>query len=196
MAGIMASDDRNSPMHSGYAVRYNSDMGPSRVYGVGGFGVFLLVTAVFQQSPVLFILGTAAICFAAYHFPLVETDRTRIGANEYGIFVEGLGLIDWRDIEDIKLVTIAVRTMMTHELMIKLDEPIPKALLADWRRMPWPRLLMHLPWRMGHDNVVRIPLDAMGRSPEEIERNFKRMWRFYRGSGHLPRRAGSERTDG
>jgi hypothetical protein len=170
-------------------------MGSARVYGVGGFGVFLLVTAFFQQSVVLFLLALAALAFAAYNFPLIETDRTRIGANQYGIFVEGLGLIDWRDIEDIKLVSIAVRTMMTHELMIKLDQPIPRSLLADWRKMPWPRLMMHLPWRMAHDNVVRIPLDAMGPAPEEIERNFKRMWRFYRSSGHLPRRGGSAKRD-
>ena len=62
-------------------------------------------------------------------------DRPRLGANQYGIFIEGLGLIGWRSIEKIDTVHIAVRTMMTHELQIKLSQPLEQALLADWRKM-------------------------------------------------------------
>lgn len=188
----MISDPPTETTPSGYTVAYGREMAQGRVYGVGGAGIVLLVTAVFQGTPVVFALGLAALGFAVYYLPLVDTTRARIGATQYGIFIEGLGLIGWRDISEIKLVSIAVRTMMTHELHIKLVRPIPSVLLADWRNLPWYRLITYLPWRMSDDNVVRIPLDQMSRPPEEIERSFTRLWNFHRHS--KPRRVAPGQT--
>ncbi len=184
----MSFDPTTETTPTGYTVAYGREMAQGRVYGVGGFGIACLVTAFFQGSPVLFLIGLAGIAFAVYYIPLIDTARARIGATQYGVFVDGLGLIGWRDIAEIKLVTIAVRTMMTHELQLKLSRPIPAVLLADWRQLPWYRMVLYLPWRMSDDNVVRIPLDQMSRPPEEIERNFTRMWNFHRHS--KPRRVG------
>lgn len=183
----MSSQTVPSDAPSGYTVTYSPDLGQARVYGVGGVGVLLIVTAFFQGSPLLFVAGAGALLVGAYYLPLIETGRARIGATQYGVFVEGLGLIGWREITDIKHVSIAVRTMTTHELQLKLGKPIPGALLADWRKLPWYRLAMHLPWRMSDDNVIRIPLDTMARKPDEIERRFKRMWTHFRQSGGAKR---------
>ena len=48
-----------------------------------------------------------------------------------------------------------------EELHIKLKQPLHAALLADWRRLSIWRLLMRLPWTMGHDNIVRINLQLV-----------------------------------
>ena len=42
------------------------------------------------------------------------------------------------------------------------------------------RLLMRLPWSMGHDNIVRINLQPFAPPAEEIYRTVERMWRFSR----------------
>ena len=104
----------------------------------------------------------------------------RLGANQYGLFIDGFGLLGWRAISDITLVTYSVRTLEMEELHIKLKQPVSSALLADWRRLPIWRLLMRLPWTMGYDNIVRINLQPFALPADEICRTIQRMWRFYR----------------
>jgi hypothetical protein len=128
---------------------------------------------------ILSITAVLAGCSAYYFFPFTE-GRPRIGANQYGLFVDGLGLIAWRAIGDISLVTYSVRTLEMDELHIRLQLPMNAALLVDWRRLPVWRLLMRLPWKMGYDEIVRINLQPFTPPADEITRTMQRMWRFYR----------------
>lgn len=164
----------------GYTVRYGHEKGQFRVFVLAGIGLAFIAAAFYTGSEIVLAIGIAALATAYYYFPLIESDRSRLGANEYGIFIEGLGLIGWRSIESINAVNIAVRTMMTHELQIKLSQPLERALVADWRKMPLHRLLMRLPWTMSHNNTIRVNLEPFGDPPDEIERTLKRMQRYYR----------------
>ena len=103
-------------------------------------------------------LGVAAAGFAYYNFPLLETGRPTMGANQYGIFVQAFGLIRWRAIDKIDLISIAERDTTIHEIQIGLKVPLSSALVADWRKQPVYRSLMRLPWSMTPTNVVRIRL--------------------------------------
>ncbi len=150
------------------------------VYVGGAIAVALLVGSFLNGNIVLLILGIGALAVAYYNFPLTETGRPRLGANQYGIFVEGLGIIQWRAIDHLDLTEIAVRVLTLHELQIALKQPLSKALIADWRRLPWYRMLMRLPWKMTHNNVIRITLDPFDRAPDEVHRTLLRMWRHYR----------------
>ncbi len=128
----------------------------------------------------LSILAILSGCSAYYFFPFTERRRIRLGANQYGLFIDGFGLIAWRAIAEVEFVTYWVRTLEMEELHIKLKPPVHSALLADWRRLPVWRLLMRLPWQMGHDNIVRINLQPFAPPAEEIHRTIQRMWKFYR----------------
>jgi len=125
-------------------------------------------------------LAVAAVAFTYYNVPLLETGRPTIGANQYGIFIQAFGLIRWRAIERIDLAEIAERAMTVHELQIELNTPLSSALVADWRKQPIHRWLMRLPWRMSHNNVVRVNLEPFDQPPDVIHRTFRRMWRYYR----------------
>jgi hypothetical protein len=127
----------------------------------------------------LSITAILAGCSAYYFFPFTES-RVRLGANQYGFFIDGFGLISWRAISDVSLVTYSVRTLEMEELHIRLKQPVGAALLADWRRLPIWRLLMRLPWTMGYDNIVRINLQPFAPPADEITRTVQRMWRYYR----------------
>ncbi len=127
----------------------------------------------------LSILAVLAGCSAYYFFPFTES-RVRLGANQYGLFIDGFGLIAWRAIAEVNLVTYSVRTLEMEELHIKLKQPVQSALLADWRRLSIWRLLMRLPWTMGYDNIVRINLQPFAPPAAQIHHTIERMWKFYR----------------
>lgn len=165
---------------SGYTVAYSRDEAPFPVYVAAAIAAILLTAAVYQWDGILLGLGALAGAFAYYNLPLAEVGRPRIGANQYGIFVEGFGIVQWRAIDGIDRVEIAVRAATINELAIRLKQPLSRALVADWRNMPWHRRFMRLPWRMTPDSTIRITLDAFEKEPDEIVRTFQRMWRHYR----------------
>ncbi len=173
------TDNANREMN-GYTVAYGRDEAPFPVYAAAGIAAVLITGGLYRANPILFGLGSVAAGFAYYNLPLAEVGRPRIGANQYGVFIEGFGIIQWRSIDSIELAQIAVRAVTLHELQITLKHPLTRALIKDWRKVPWYRQLMRLPWSMTHDNKVRIALDAFDKEPDEIHRTFQRMWRHYR----------------
>ena len=165
---------------TGYTVAYGRDEAPFPVYAAAVIAAVLLAAGVMKANPVFFGLGAIAAGFAYYNWPLAEVGRPRLGANQYGLFIEGFGIIGWRAIDKIDLVQIAIRAVTLNELQITLKVPLSSALVADWRKMPLHRQLMRLPWTMGYNNMVRVTLDPMDKDPGEIHRTFVRMWRHYR----------------
>jgi hypothetical protein len=164
----------------GFTVRYDSAKGSTRVYVLFAIGIALAGAGFAQGSELLVGLGIAGLAAAYYFYPLVEARRTRLGANEYGIFIEGFGLIAWRSIRKVDLISTFVRTIEMHELRIQLNQPVSQALLADWRRLPFYRLLMRLPWVITANNTIRIALEPFAQPPHTIHRTLEAMWRHYR----------------
>jgi hypothetical protein len=170
-------DERDA---GGYAVAYEREEGSFPGYVLAFLAAVLLAAAWVTGGAIWLALGVAAAGVAYYNYPLTEKGRPTMGANEYGIFIQGFGLIRWRAIGHIDLVMIAVRASTVHELQIGLKERLSNALVADWRKQPFWRSLMRLPWTMGHSNVVRVNLEPFDQPPEEIHRTLLRMWRYYR----------------
>jgi len=173
------SNDHEAYFDQGYAVGYGKDKGAFRFYLMFVLAAVLLAAHLLNGSRIALALAIAASLVAFYFYPLIERDRARLGANQYGIFVDGLGIIAWRAISDIKLYTFAFRTIEQTEIQIALNRPLPRALVADWRRHSYLRLLMMLPWRMNERNVVRVTLEPFAAPPETIEDNLLRQWRRY-----------------
>lgn len=165
---------------SGYTVHYDKDEAPFPFYVAGALSVALIVGSFVIGWQLLFLLGLIALGIAYYNYPLSETYSPCIGANQYGIFIQGLGLIKWRAIDRMDLAEIAVRVLTLHELQIVLNQPLGTALIADWRKVPTYRILMRLPWKMSHNNLIRINLEPLDQSPEDVHRTLVRMWRHYR----------------
>jgi len=166
---------------SSFAVGYAPGKGQFRVYltalaaaaGIAGF--------ILWGSQIALVLAVFFGCASFYFYPLVETERARIGAGEYGIFIEGFGVIPWRSVADIALCSYAVRTIIDEEIQITLSRPLSQALMRDWRSLPWPRLLMRLPWSMTPDNVVHIKMEPFGGTAEGTHSRLMGLWRRYRG---------------
>jgi hypothetical protein len=164
----------------GYSVAYGRDDTYFPVYITAALALIFLTAAWITGALYWLPLAFAAGGFTYYNIPLLETGRPTIGANQYGIFIQAFGLIRWRAVDRIDLIEIAERAMTVHELQIVLNAPLRSALVVDWRRQPRYRLLMRLPWRMSHDNMVRVNLEPFDQPPDAIHRTFLRMWRYYR----------------
>ncbi len=164
----------------GYTVAYGRDETQFPAYLFGVLSAIMLAAGIYTLQTIWFALGIAFGGFAFYNFPLLETGRPVIGANEYGIFIQGFGIIRWSAVDKVALVPIAVRVLTIHELQIGLKAPLGKALISDWRRQAWWRQLMRLPWSMTHQNIIRINLEPFDQPPEEIHRTVERMWKHYR----------------
>lgn len=164
----------------GYTVHYARGETQFPVYLLTFLATVLIAGAVIGGNVYAFVFGIAAAAFAYYFYPMLETGRPVIGANEYGVFIQGFGILKWRAVKSIDLVPVAVRAMTTHHLKITLGQPLGSALVADWRKLPLHRRGMRLLWSMTPDNVVSITLDPLDQEPDEIFRTCTRMWRHYR----------------
>ena len=164
----------------GYSVAYGREDIAFPVYVVATVAVAFLAAAWFTGLIVWLALAVAAAGFAYYNLPLLETGRPTLGANQYGIFIQAFGLVRWRAIDKIDLLAIAERDTTIHELQVGLRVPLSSALVADWRKQPFYRSLMRIPWSMTPANVIRVRLDTFNQPPEEIHRTLLRMWRYYR----------------
>lgn len=165
---------------SGYTVSYDSKEAPYPVYLGGFLSAALIAGALFTGNWVFLALGFCAMAFTYYNYPLIETGRPRLGANQYGVFIDGFGIVHWRAIDHIDLNVMAVRALTLHKLQITLKQPLNTALVADWRQVPWYRMLMRLPWTMTPTNDIVITLDPFDHEPDDIHRTLLRMWRHYR----------------
>src|SRR5512136_1240854 len=140
----------------GYTLAYEREEIQFPVYVVTFIGGCFAVAGAVTDNVVLIALALAAFGFAYYNYPLLETGRPRLGAGQYGIFAEGLGIIAWRAIKEVEMLKVDMRGAMSNELRITLHEPLERALLADWRKRPFYRFLMRLPWSMVGKDVIRI----------------------------------------
>jgi hypothetical protein len=164
----------------GYSVAYSRDNVEFPIYALAAAAAILIAMAFITGKPLWLALGAAAAGVTYYNLPLIETGRPTIGANQYGVFIQALGLIRWRAIERIELVPFYQRTMTFHELQIVLGAPLANALVADWRRQPFYRSLMRPPWRMRGSNVIRINVEPFDQPPDAIHRTLVRMSHYYR----------------
>jgi hypothetical protein len=163
----------------GYSVTYGREEIQAPVYVVAFLAAALLAAGIVTGGTLWLVLGVAAAGVAYYNFPLIER-RPIVGANQYGIFIQGLGLIRWSAIDGIELTELAVRASTIHELQIGLKTKLSSALVADWRKLPFWRSLMRLPWHMPRSNLVGVNLEPFDGEPYEIHRTLQRLWRHYR----------------
>lgn len=174
---MTARDQGSEP--AGYTIGYASGKGFVRVYLASGLALAFATAAYQTGNNIAIILAAAFAVVAFYNYPLIEADDARIGANEYGLFIEGFGLIAWRGIANLRISSRAVRSIEINELEITLSRPLAGAVIADWRKLPYHRLLMRLPWRMPSDDKVLVDLEPFAAEPPRILSEIQRRKRYF-----------------
>ena len=93
----------------GYTLAYERDELQFPVYVVALIGAGFTAAAIAFDNIFLFGVALCAFGFAYYNYPLLETGRPRLGAGQYGILAEGLGIIAWRAIKELDMVAVDMR---------------------------------------------------------------------------------------
>ena len=164
----------------GYTVAYEQEELAFPVYVVALLGAAGIAAGVSYSNWALATLGLGPLAAAYYNVPLIETGKPRLGAGQYGLFLDGLGLIDWRAVEGMDIVPSELRGTVWHELHIMLRRPVGEALILDWRQRPLLRRWMRVPWSLVTSKVIRVPLDIFDKPSKEIHATLNRMWGFHR----------------
>ena len=97
----------------GYSVTYGGEEIEAPVYVVAFVAAAALAAALVTGATLWLVIGVIAAGVTYYNVPLLER-RPAMGANQYGIFIQGFGLIRWRAIDRIELVEQAVRASTIH----------------------------------------------------------------------------------
>lgn len=173
------ADVASDTIPHGFAIGYERGKGTFRVYVSSTLAIVFAAVAYQTGNGVAMVLAAAFTVTSFYFYPLIEPDRARLGANEYGLFIEGFGLISWRGISGLRIATRAVRNIEINELEISLSQTLGSAILADWRDLPYHRLLMKLPWRMPNDRTILVDLEPFAGKPQRTLGEILRRWRYF-----------------
>lgn len=150
-----------------FAVGYRKGTGDGLVYG-GLFAAALGALAFGMGSGTGFLLLTLAGLAGTYHFyPLVEARRPQLGANEDGLFVAGIGFIDWAEVADLELFRTSVRSIVMNNLIVTLARPLEDAVVKHEKLAPW-RALMARCYKRKSPLRLEISLHPMRGDADEI----------------------------
>ena len=181
MLRAAAMTAENDDRHDRYTVAYDQEEIQFPVWILMIFGAGFLYASVARGSMTLFLTSVCFACLVYYSYPLLETGKPRLAANCDGLFIEALGRIAWREIAAIDVVEVVVRGSIYREAEISLSEPLAVALGRDAPTVPLYRRFMRRPFYLISRSKVRVPLDILDHTPEEIIGSLTRMWLYNRG---------------
>lgn len=148
------------------AVNYVSSAGDMMVYGgvvVAALGVLAMFV---QGNPVFLLMCPIGLVVAAYYYPLIEKGVVRLGADQRGLFFEGLGIVPWEAIKAVHHQQRALRTLRLHTLFVELTGA-PSDVVIDPSPLPAWKQFMAKAWK-GHGTVITAELHPLAKDPVEL----------------------------
>lgn len=164
MGDPFADQVDNAPRSLG--VNYVSSAGDMMVYGgvvVAALGVLAYVV---QGNPVFLLMCPIGLVVSAYFYPLIEKGVVRLGADQRGLFFEGLGIIPWDAIKAVHHQQRALRTLRLHTLFVELTGE-PMSVVRETSPLPVWKQFMARAWK-GHGTVITAELHPLAKDPVEL----------------------------
>lgn len=147
-------------------VNYVSGAGDMMVYGgvvVIALGVLAFIV---QGNPVFLLMCPIGFAVSAYFYPLIEKGVVRIGADNRGLFFEGLGIVPWDAINAVHHQQRALRTLRLHTLYVELTGK-PADVVVDPSPLPAWKQFMARAWK-NHGTVITAELHPLAKDPVEL----------------------------
>lgn len=163
------------PAGERFATGFAKTTGDVFVFGALFLAALAVGFGVYFRTDGFFVGALVCLISAFYFYPYADVKHVQLGADARGLYVGGLGLIDWKAVENVELIRVAVRRVERAELSVVLNKPLEQALLvAD--ETPWWRALMVHNWSDRGDGRVVVRLEQLKASPDQIESDLMPFW--------------------
>ncbi len=143
------------------------------VYGGGFIAVLSGLVALSSGVPILLIVSAIAALAALYHWPMMDK-RPALAFDGKGLYVQGIGVVTWDLVEDVKRADRPVRTLLNPHLALTLKE--------GWQAQP----LAHAPNALGRllrpagrikGNTLTLALEGLRAEPDPLSQAIEQHWR-------------------
>lgn len=150
-----------------FAVPYRKGSGEGLVYGGLIAGAIALAVFMTAGEPLYVAVAFVGLAATYYFYPLIETGRPQLGANDDGLYVAGIGFVDWAEIAQLELFRTSVRMIVMNTLIVTLARPLDEAVVKREKRSPW-RLAMTRCYTRKSPTRIEIPLHPLRGDADEI----------------------------
>ncbi|MEM1284629.1 MAG: hypothetical protein AAGH43_04525 [Pseudomonadota bacterium] len=164
MANSNPFEDDSAPRSLG--VNYLPGSGDMMAYGglvVGALGVLAWLV---QGQPVFLLMSPIGLAVSFYFYPLIEKGVVRIGADQRGLFFEGLGIVPWEAVTAVHHQKRALRSLRLHTLFVELSDT-PAAVVTEPSPLPFWRQFMAKAWK-SHGTVITAELHPLAKDPANL----------------------------
>ncbi|MEM6710715.1 MAG: hypothetical protein AAF590_00345 [Pseudomonadota bacterium] len=154
----------NTPRSLG--VNYLPGSGDMMAYG----GIVLFARGVLayfvQGNPIFLWMCPIGLVVSAHFYPLIEKGVVRLGADNRGMFFEGLGVVPWGAIKRVHHTQRALRTLRLHTMMVELTDA-PENVVIDPNPFPAWKRFMAKAWK-AHGAVITVELHPLAKDPVNL----------------------------
>ena len=136
---------------------YSRKTGEAMVYGGAAIGALLAFISLVTGMSLVLALALVSFLVAAFFYPYIETHAPQLAVTADGLFLSGIGLIPWREIDGVAFRTYAVRSLVNPTLLIAFSGP-PANIVENADFPEGLRKYMTRLWRQDGPTGLRVPL--------------------------------------
>jgi hypothetical protein len=146
---------------------YKFEAGAPLAYGGLAVAVVLAIAAKGAGSAALWVAAAAALLIALHNWPLVRQLSTAMSVSDYGVFLDGLGLVGWNGINAARVEERKLGKTTLPELVLDVDAEALKTVMARTPAGGF-RRLQYRPWRVAGGHLLRVDLQPLGVDPQAL----------------------------
>ncbi len=187
MAGARdEGDGADEPLHIFFA----DGLARGTIWSSGTVAGALIILGFVSGDPLLMLSSLMPMAVSAYHLPMAQNDRAQLVLTDQGVFIDGLGVIPWTEIQNAALwdpqapqdadgyrpgadaaLDPAVELILEtrHAIEFTVDPQMDLSLMRTFQVMVW---------RLEELNVLRIRLEPLNVDPlflaDAVRRSLRR----------------------
>lgn len=165
-----------------FASCFHPRTGESLVTGATFFGGLMIFAGLVRGEPALFGLALIPFAVALHNYPMSRQDLVQLLADEEGLWLDGLGLLPWSEIQRIDYRESYIRNLSNATLEVITMRPWKEVRVKTKGGLPL-RGLMAVSWRNMEAKHVRVRLQGLKENPPEIR---EAVLYFFRQAKGLP----------
>ena len=154
-----------------FTADYDRSKVASRVWSPLGLAAILGISGLILGMPAVSLLAAVLTYIALRHWPLTRDNCPALRLNATGAEIDGLGLVNWRDIAGVNKGMVQVKALKLPALDIEFRRPLTEILEpTDATRVrPWEIR----PFKLRRDGKIRLDLSQLSESPDAIQDAFR-----------------------